>query len=69
MNIPTALSPVVAPVPVQPDSKADKSDRRKLKLGVDSYVHDSEESDTSNTSSQATIYDQEGKAKQLKTSR
>ena len=66
MNSPVALLPVGVIPPSQFTSKVDKSDRRRLKVGADSYVHGNEESDTSN---QAMVYDRSGRAHPLKTSR
>ncbi len=66
MQAPVTLAPVGVPLPSQFISKVDKTDRRALKVGADSYVHSNEESDTSN---QATVYDRRGKAKHLKTGR
>ena len=70
MNAPVTLAPVGVPLPSQFTSKVDKSDRRRLKVGADSYVHGNEEADTSNqASNQATVYTRQGRAQRLKTSR
>ena len=66
MNAPVTLPPVAVPPPSQFISKVDKSDRRRLKVGADSYVHGNEESDTSN---QAVIYDRHRNTQRLRTSR
>ena len=62
MNMPVA----VVQVPSQHVSKVDKSDRRKLQLSADSYVHGNEETDTS---LQTTVYNRRGQAGHLKTRR
>ena len=66
MNAPVILPPVAVPPPSQFISKVDKSDRRRLQVGADSYVHGNEESDTSN---QAVIYDRHRSTRRLRTSR
>ena len=62
---------LIPPVPVSPPSqfvsKVDKSDRRRLQVGADSYVHGNEESDTSNQS--MVYYNRNGKARRLRTGR
>ena len=64
------IIPVVAPTPVSAPSqfvsKVDKADRRRLKVGVDAYVHGNEESDTSN---QAVVYDRHGNKQRMSTQR
>lgn len=66
MTAPVSLPPVAIALPSQFTSKVDKSDRRHLKLGVDSYIHGNEQADTSN---QATVYDRHGHARRMRTRR
>ncbi len=70
MNVPVTPAPVAVPLasefPSQFTSKVDKTDRRRLQIGADSYVHGNEDTDTSN---QATVYDRHGNGRRLKTSR
>ena len=66
MTAPVIQPTVAVPLPTQFTSKVDKSDRRRLQLGADSYVHSNEESDTSN---QAVIYDRNRNTQRLRTSR
>jgi len=66
MTPPATVPVAVVQVPSQHVSKVDKSDRRKLQLSADSYVHGNEETDTS---LQTTVYDRSGQARHLKTQR
>ena len=66
MTTPVTLPPVAVALPSQFTSKVDKTDRRRLQIGVDSYVYGNENTDTSN---QATVYDRRGHAKRMKTRR
>ncbi len=66
MTAPVTPPPIAIALPSQFTSKVDKSDRRHLKLGVDSYVHSNEQADTSN---QATVYDRQGHRRRMRTRR